>query len=85
MTCQEVDERLDDWIDGDLEPGAAAEVQAHLAACAECQARERRLRQLLAHAASLPRSVTPFWDLWFDLARRIGRERTWAWAAGWQP
>ena len=86
MTCQEVDERLDDWVDGDLEPGAASEVQAHLASCAECQARERRLRQLLAHAASLPRSVAPPRDLWPGIAQRIGRERTWSWGLNsWQP
>jgi anti-sigma factor RsiW len=82
MTCQELDERLDAWVDGELDPRAAAEVEAHLASCALCQARERRLRQLLAHAASLPRSITPPRDLWPDIARRIGRERTWSWAAG---
>ena len=82
MTCQELDERLDEWVDGELDARAAAEVEAHLAGCALCQARERRLRQLLAHAASLPRSIAPPRDLWPDLARRIGRERTWAWAAG---
>jgi hypothetical protein len=85
MTCHEVDDRLDGWVDGELDPRAAAEVRAHLESCADCQARERRLRQLLAHAASLPRSVAPPRDLWPDVARRIGRERTWAWAAGWQP
>jgi predicted anti-sigma-YlaC factor YlaD len=82
MTCQELDERLDAWVDGELDARAAAEVEAHLAGCALCQARERRLRQLLAHAASLPRSITPPRDLWPDIARRIGRERTWSWAAG---
>jgi len=86
MTCHEVDERLDDWVDGELDAGAAAEVEAHLASCADCQAQERRLRQLLAHAASLPRSLTPARDLWPDIARRIGRERTWSWAAtSWPP
>ena len=82
MTCQELDERLDAWIDGELDPRAAPEVEAHLAGCAPCRARERRLRQLLDHAASLPRSITPPRDLWPDIARRIGRERTWSWAAG---
>jgi len=86
MTCQELDERLDEWVDGDLDPRKAAEVEAHLASCALCQARERRLRQLLAHAASLPRSVAPPRDLWPGIASRIGRERTWSWSPGtWQP
>jgi anti-sigma factor RsiW len=86
MTCQELDERLDDWIDGALPPGAAAGVEAHLASCPLCRDRERRLRQVLAHAASLPRSVTPPRDLWPGIARRVERERSWSWASGgWSP
>ena len=86
MTCQELDERLDDWVDGQLAAAAAAEVGAHLASCPLCQERERRLRQVLAHAASLPRSVAPPRDLWPGIARRVERERSWSRAAGgWSP
>jgi hypothetical protein len=86
MTCQELDERLDGWVDGELAAAAAAEVEAHLASCPLCQERERRLRQVLAHAASLPRSVTPPRDLWPGIARRVERERSWSWASGgWSP
>jgi hypothetical protein len=86
MTCQELDERLDDWVDGELGPAAAAEIESHLASCPLCQERERRLRQVLAHAASLPRSVAPPRDLWPAIARRVERERSWAWASGsWSP
>jgi hypothetical protein len=86
MTCQELDERLDEWVDGELSAAAAAEVGAHLASCSLCQERERRLRQVLAHAASLPRSVTPPHDLWPDIARRVERERSRSWASGgWSP
>jgi len=86
MTCQELDERLDDWVDGELAAAAAAEVEAHLASCPLCQERERRLRQVLAHAASLPRSLTPPRDLWPGIARRVERERSWSWASGgWSP
>jgi hypothetical protein len=86
MTCQELDERLDDWVDGTLAAGAAADVEAHLVSCPLCRDRERRLRQVLAHAASRPRSVTPPRDLWPGIARRVERERSWSWAsAGWSP
>jgi hypothetical protein len=81
MTCQELDARLDDWVDGTLAAEAAAGVEAHLASCPRCQEQERRMRQLLAHAASLPRSVTPPRDLWPGIARRLERERRWSWAA----
>ena len=86
MTCQELDDRLDDWVDGALPAAAAAEVEAHLLSCTLCRERERRLRQMLAHAAALPRSVAPARDLWPDIARRVARERSWSWAAGgWNP
>jgi anti-sigma factor RsiW len=86
MTCHELDDRLDEWIDGELPAAAATEVETHLASCPLCQARERRLRQLLAHAAALPRSVAPEHDLWPGVARRVERERSWSRAsAGWSP
>jgi hypothetical protein len=85
MTCQELDGRLDDWVDGTLAGEAAAEVEAHLASCPRCQEQERRMRQLLAHAASLPRSLTPPRDLWPGISRRLERERRWSWAGGLQP
>jgi hypothetical protein len=72
MTCQELDLRLDDWLDGALTGAAAREVEAHLASCAACRERERQLRSLLAHAAALPRSVAPERDLWPGIARQIG-------------
>ena len=82
MTCQELDERLDEWVDGALPAAAAAEVESHLAACPLCRQREQRLRQLLAHAAALPRAVAPDRDLWPGIARRVERERSWSWASG---
>jgi predicted anti-sigma-YlaC factor YlaD len=86
MTCQELDEQLDDWVDGTLPVGAASEVEGHLRSCPPCRERERRLRQVLAHAAALPRSLAPPRDLWPGIARRVARERSWSWAAArWRP
>jgi RNA polymerase sigma factor (sigma-70 family) len=73
MTCQELDLRLDDWLDGALAGDAAREVELHLAGCAACRERERQLRQLLAHAAALPRSVAPRATSGRD--RRANRQR----------
>ena len=86
MTCHELDERLDDWVDGTLAGAEARMVEEHLAACEPCRERERQLRQLLAHAAALPRSMAPPRDLWPGIAERI--ERGWSWSAltaSWQP
>jgi anti-sigma factor RsiW len=85
MTCHELDERLDDWVDGTLEGGMARDVEAHLAQCPLCREREQRLRQLLAHAASLPRPQAPAHDLWPGIAARIERETWWKGAAWWRP
>jgi hypothetical protein len=79
MTCETLDERLDDWVDGVLPAGEAREVEAHLASCRLCRERERRQRQVLAHAAALPRSVSPPRDLWPAIAREIDRGRAWTW------
>jgi len=39
-------DRLQDWLDGDLDAAAAATLQAHLADCAACRARADELRAL---------------------------------------
>ena len=85
MTCQELDERLDDWLDGALPQAEGALVEAHLAGCPSCRESERRLRRLLAHAAALPRSVSPSRDLWPGVERRVARARGWAGLFGWGP
>jgi anti-sigma factor RsiW len=85
MTCEELDARLDDWLDGALAPSEAAAVGAHLAGCESCRAAERGLRQVVAHAAALPRSVSPPRDLWPEIARRIEAGAGWRGLFGWGP
>ncbi len=84
MTCQELDDRLDGWVDHSLPEEQRLEVEAHLAACPECREQERRLRRLLSHASALPRSVSPPRDLWPGISRRIERGRVWS-RGSWQP
>jgi predicted anti-sigma-YlaC factor YlaD len=86
MTCHELDLLLDDWLDGTLAGAKARQLESHLAGCAPCRDRERQLRQLLAHATALPRSMAPPRDLWPGIAERIERGSTWsAFLASWQP
>jgi anti-sigma factor RsiW len=50
----EWNDRLQDWLDGDLNAADEAELQAHMADCALCRARADELRELdfnLANAA----------------------------------
>ncbi len=86
MTCHELDEHLDDFVDGALAGADAEAVASHLAGCEPCRERERELRQLLAHAAALPRSVAPPRDLWPGIAERIERGSAWSsFTPSWQP
>lgn len=86
MTCHELDERLDDFVDGRLAEAESAPVQAHLDACAGCRERAQQLRRLLAHAAALPRSVAPPRDLWPGIRERIERRSAWfGFQGSWQP
>jgi hypothetical protein len=82
-----MDDRLNGWVDNTLTGAEGREVEAHLATCADCREQERHLRQLLTHAAALPRSVPPSRDLWPGIAERIERRRAWSWLRldAWQP
>jgi len=54
----EWEERLQDWIDGELDPAAAAILDAHLTTCAICQSRRTALRAVdgtLARLIGQPR------------------------------
>jgi predicted anti-sigma-YlaC factor YlaD len=71
MTCERIEELLDDYVDGLLAEAEFQEVELHLASCAECRRQERLARALLAQAAALPREMSPRRDLWPDVAARL--------------
>ena len=73
MSGAHVVDRLDDYVDGELSEAEFQEVELHLAGCADCAAEHAFLRELLASAASLPKSVAPARDLWPGIAERLHR------------
>jgi anti-sigma factor RsiW len=73
MSCAEVGDRLDDYVDGTLAEGEFQELELHLAGCDACRESERRLRSLLAQAAALPREQSPSRDLWPEIQKRLER------------
>jgi anti-sigma factor RsiW len=75
MNCREVDDRLDDYVDGELSEGEYQEVELHIASCAACRENERGLRNLLALAAALPKERRPERDLWPGVAERLTAPR----------
>jgi hypothetical protein len=71
MKCDEIRDRLDDFVDAALAPAEADAVARHLEGCAACRAEERALRRVLDQARALPRGVEPANDLWPAIERQI--------------
>ena len=65
------EEELHDAADGTQSSVAAGRATRHLMHCARCRADVDRIRELLALAASLPRSIEPPADLWAGIRTRI--------------
>jgi anti-sigma factor RsiW len=71
MSCEEIQDRLDEYVDGSLAEAEFQAAELHLAGCEACRREERLLRALLAHAEALPEEKLPGRDLWTDIAARI--------------
>lgn len=71
MTCDQFDQRLDEFLDGRLRPEEWPVMESHLAGCAECRARTEAMRAVLADAAALPKAIPPARDLWPAIAARL--------------
>jgi hypothetical protein len=59
MTCKQTRQLLAAYRREDLSPGEQAELQAHLAECAECRARAAEFRQIGESLQALPRLAPP--------------------------
>ena len=66
----EWNDRLSEYIDGELDPAERAGVEAHLAGCPGCRADVAALRAVAARAGSLT-DTRPAADLWTAIAARI--------------
>jgi len=70
MTCEQLDERLSDWLENDIDAATRAELERHVAACARCTALVSDLALIRREAAALPELV-PSRDLWPEIEARI--------------
>ena len=70
-THQSTVERLSEYVDGELDAGARAEVERHLAGCHECRAIVEDFQAVTLRASSLV-DTAPQHDLWAGIAARIG-------------
>lgn len=71
MTCEDVRDRLDDYVDGELAQSERDVLASHLTGCSACREQERGLRKLLAEAAALARETAPARELWPGIAERL--------------
>jgi hypothetical protein len=70
MTCDELEARLADYLEGDAPASVRAALQSHAARCARCGALAADLLALSSRAAALP-LLHPSRDLWHDISARI--------------
>lgn len=70
MTCEQLEERLSEWLDHDIDPATRMMLERHVASCARCTALVGDLASIRREAASLPELV-PSRDLWPEIEARI--------------
>jgi len=76
IRCREVLAALSSSVDGELEPGAAERIEAHVRACEQCErfgGRFSALVRALREALGAPPAVPP--DVARRLRARLGREQ----------
>ncbi len=71
MTHQQAWQLLSDYVDGTLSAAQADAVARHVESCDACRHEVAALRELIARAEALPRSVEPPRDLWPGIAAAI--------------
>jgi hypothetical protein len=67
MRCEDVRERLDDYVDGLLPDDQSVQVEEHVVACTACRREVDALHALLEQTGALPRHILPERDLWSDI------------------
>lgn len=75
MTHDVIKHLLDDYVTGELTEDARAPVAEHIAGCEICSAEVESLKQMLARAAALPKSIEAPVDAWLGIRQIIERDR----------
>ena len=57
--CAEILDRLDAWIDGDLEESEAAAMQAHVDGCESCRRERQQAEEVVAELRAMPEFDVP--------------------------
>ena len=75
MTHEVIRHLLDDYVTDELTEDARGPVADHIAACEICSAEVESLKEILARAADLPRSVDPPPEAWLNIRAAIERDK----------
>lgn len=78
--CEDIQTLISGQIDGELSPGEAARLDAHLATCADCRAEYENMTALSAAASNLKVPLPPdeVWDSFLDnVYNRVERKLGW--------
>ena len=75
MTCEEIRQRLSDFVDGELPESERPEVQEHLGTCLPCRRELLQIRGLLERVEELEPEIAPERDLWPAIRMGIGAAR----------
>ena len=59
LHCQEIEQRLDDYLEGELPAKEMLQVEAHLQRCSECCSLVNDLREIISIAATLADQPVP--------------------------
>jgi anti-sigma-K factor RskA len=71
MTHDVIKHLLDDYVTGELTEDARAPVAEHIAGCELCSAEVESLKEILARASELPRSIDPPAAAWSNIRQAI--------------
>jgi anti-sigma factor RsiW len=75
--CSWVEDRLDAWLDGELDDAERARLEAEAEGCDWCAKDLAANRKLRAAVAGLPAEIQPPRDLWPAIDRQRPRSRSW--------
>ena len=75
MTHEVIRHLLDDYVTGDLPEDARGPVADHVAVCEICSAEVENLKEMLARAANLPKSIDPPAGAWLEIRAAIERDK----------
>jgi len=79
MSCEKIEPRLHDYIDGLLAAAEKLDVERHLATCVNCRGEVEFLNSLRRQVAALPLHIEPPRELWPEIADRLTPKTSW-WA-----